>query len=71
MGDRFAAARHQVRPVSLRNARNVVYYTANPQKKEAGRMTDKTLPVAFFDSGLGGISVLRETVHMLPHEDFL
>ena len=34
-------------------------------------MTDKTLPVAFFDSGLGGISVLRETVRMLPHEDFL
>ena len=34
-------------------------------------MTDKTLPVAFFDSGLGGISVLRETVRMLPHEDYL
>ena len=34
-------------------------------------MTDKTLPVAFFDSGLGGISVLREAVRMLPHEDFL
>ena len=34
-------------------------------------MTDKTLPVAFFDSSLGGISVLREAVRMLPHEDFL
>lgn len=34
-------------------------------------MTDKTLPVAFFDSGLGGISVLREAARMLPHEDFL
>ena len=29
------------------------------------------LPVAFFDSGLGGISVLRETVRLLPQEDYL
>lgn len=34
--------------------------------------TDKsTLPIAFFDSGVGGISVLREAVKLLPHEDFL
>ena len=29
------------------------------------------LPVAFFDSGLGGISVLRETVRLLPQENYL
>jgi glutamate racemase len=28
-------------------------------------------PIGFFDSGLGGISVLRETVGRLPGEDFL
>ncbi|MBQ6797882.1 MAG: glutamate racemase [Oscillospiraceae bacterium] len=28
-------------------------------------------PVAFFDSGLGGISVLRAAVRALPHENFI
>lgn len=28
-------------------------------------------PIAVFDSGLGGLSVLRELVRELPHEDFL
>lgn len=33
---------------------------------------DKALrPVAFFDSGLGGISVLRETRKLLPQEDYI
>lgn len=31
----------------------------------------RRLPVAFFDSGLGGISVLRQTVRLLPHENYL
>lgn len=31
----------------------------------------KNLPIAFFDSGVGGISVLKEAVKLLPHEDFL
>ena len=30
-----------------------------------------TRPIAFFDSGLGGISVLRETVRLLPEENYL
>lgn len=34
-------------------------------------MDKKTLPIAFFDSGVGGISVLREAVKLLPNEDFL
>lgn len=32
---------------------------------------DRSGPVGFFDSGLGGISVLRETVRLLPQEDYL
>lgn len=34
-------------------------------------MPAQTLPIAFFDSGLGGISVLRETVRLLPRENYL
>lgn len=32
---------------------------------------DQSGPIGFFDSGLGGISILRETVRLLPHEDYL
>ena len=32
---------------------------------------DKTSPIGFFDSGLGGISVLRGTLALLPGEDYL
>lgn len=34
-------------------------------------MHERTLPVAVFDSGLGGISILRELVRVLPGEDYL
>lgn len=34
-------------------------------------MQKQDRPVAFFDSGLGGISVLRETVRLLPQENYL
>ena len=34
-------------------------------------MQKQDRPVAFFDSGLGGISVLRETVQLLPQENYL
>lgn len=34
-------------------------------------MSDKNSPIAVFDSGVGGISVLREMVKIMPHEDFL
>ncbi len=33
-------------------------------------MERKELPVAVFDSGVGGISVLRELVRLMPGEDF-
>lgn len=32
---------------------------------------DRTLPVALFDSGVGGLTVLHECLVSLPHEDFL
>lgn len=32
---------------------------------------DKNLPIGFMDSGLGGLSVLREAIHAMPSEDFL
>lgn len=31
----------------------------------------KNRPIAVFDSGLGGISVLRELIRQMPHENFL
>ena len=31
----------------------------------------KEQPVAVFDSGVGGISVLRELVKVMPNEDFI
>lgn len=34
-------------------------------------MERRLLPIAFFDSGLGGISILRSSVRTLPCEDFL
>ncbi|HEY5575491.1 MAG TPA: glutamate racemase, partial [Clostridiaceae bacterium] len=33
------------------------------------KLEDK--PVGFFDSGVGGISVLREAVKLLPKENFV
>ena len=30
---------------------------------------DKNAPIAIFDSGLGGVSVLREMVKLMPTED--
>jgi glutamate racemase len=31
----------------------------------------KDSPVGFFDSGVGGLSVLKQTVHLLPRENFI
>ena len=32
---------------------------------------DRSLPVAVFDSGVGGLTVLHECLVSIPHEDFL
>ena len=34
-------------------------------------MAKKTDPIAVFDSGMGGISVLKEMVNLMPEEDFI
>lgn len=34
-------------------------------------MDIKNSPIGFFDSGVGGISVLREAVKLMPNEDFI
>ena len=34
-------------------------------------MSNKTQPIAVFDSGVGGISVLKELVKILPQEDYI
>ena len=34
-------------------------------------MVDKRSPIGVFDSGVGGISVLRELKKLMPHEDFI
>lgn len=34
-------------------------------------MEDFQKPIGFFDSGVGGISVLKEAVRMLPNEDYI
>src|SRR3954454_11015215 len=35
------------------------------------RTLDSSLPIAVFDSGVGGLTVLHECLVSLPHEDFL
>lgn len=32
---------------------------------------DENLPIGFFDSGLGGISVLKEAIKLLPNENYI
>lgn len=34
-------------------------------------MSNKSLPIGFFDSGLGGVSVLAEAAGILPHESLI
>lgn len=34
-------------------------------------MEESSKPIGIFDSGLGGLSVLKEAIKLLPHEDFI
>lgn len=34
-------------------------------------MKKRSLPIAVFDSGLGGVSVLKELIRVMPHENFI
>ena len=49
---------------------NEVEKTERPEQ-EARRPLSKDGPVAVMDSGLGGISVLRELISVMPEEDYL
>ena len=35
------------------------------------RLDKKKLPIGFMDSGLGGLSVLREALRIMPYDDFI
>ena len=37
----------------------------------AGAKPDPSLPIAMFDSGVGGLTVLHECLVSLPEEDFV
>ena len=39
---------------------------------ETDKLQEKQkLPIGFMDSGLGGLSVLREAIKLMPKEDFM
>jgi glutamate racemase len=40
-------------------------------KNKFGRLAAESLPIGVFDSGLGGLTVVREIVKLLPHEDII
>ena len=50
----------------LRNQAKLYY-----KKDVKNMMEKKTLPIGVFDSGVGGISVLKELVSLMPEEDYL
>lgn len=45
--------------------------TKSAAQKDMELFEKKEKPIGVFDSGVGGVSVLREMVRLLPHEDFL
>jgi glutamate racemase len=55
---------------SVINAR--IYGTEKPKKFCIfGSMTNRTQPIGVFDSGVGGLTVLRKLANLLPDEDLL
>ncbi|MDY4619045.1 MAG: glutamate racemase, partial [Bacilli bacterium] len=34
-------------------------------------MDNKSMPIGFFDSGVGGLSVLREAIKLMPNENYI
>jgi glutamate racemase len=41
------------------------------QTTEGDKMTDKCRPIGFFDSGIGGISVLKTAFNLMPNENYI
>ena len=40
-------------------------------KNKERKMADRNGPVAVIDSGVGGVSVLRELISLMPNENFI
>lgn len=36
-----------------------------------GTLDKRNMPIGFFDSGVGGLSVLREAIKLMPNEDYI
>jgi len=51
--------------------RNFFPKFANHQMHQPEPQNSATLPIAIFDSGIGGLSVLREAVKILPFENYI
>jgi glutamate racemase len=52
-----------------RPARGIIVWRRENAVREARQMGDREGPVGIFDSGVGGLSVMREIVRRLPDED--
>jgi glutamate racemase len=61
LGEAFAPSRAFRRPAHLESWRAVTASAPPPRER----------PIAVFDSGVGGLTVLQELLVELPHEDFL
>lgn len=50
----------------------IIYYIYfRNRRRILNNMNVKNMPIGFFDSGVGGLSVLREAIKLLPNEDFI
>lgn len=43
-------------------------YLMSPKRKLRSLMTNKDMPIGIFDSGIGGLTVLKEIINRLPNE---
>lgn len=50
---------------------NFSYGYQNLLGSQVSKLENRSKPIAVIDSGVGGISVLRELVEIMPHEDYI
>lgn len=53
------------------NVVSLLYSNASREARKTDNRNIKELPVGFLDSGLGGLSVLKEAVKLMPAESFI
>lgn len=51
--------------------RHGIVYNEKPDGQKRGSMSQKELPIGIYDSGMGGLSVLRAAAERMPHEHFI